>query len=166
MNRTIAKVAIGAFVAFTFVIYSTHQRSEGTQAISQLSANTTSQAIVNKASSTTTPSSSSTPVASSSVSKTTSKYKDGSFTGKSSDAFYGFIQVKATISGGKLTNVDFLDYPQDRSNSIYINQYAMPILKSQAIQVQSAQVDGVSGATDTSQAFIESLGDALAQARA
>jgi uncharacterized protein with FMN-binding domain len=152
------KVAVVAFVILTFVIYSFHQRSEGGQATSQV-IDTTKKSVQ-----TTTPVTNS----SSSTTTTTNKntYKDGSFTGKSSDAVYGYIQVKATVSGGKLTDVEFLDYPQDRRNSVEINDYAMPQLKDQAIQAQSAQVDGVSGATDTSQAFIESLGNALTQAKA
>ena len=47
-----------------------------------------------------------------------------------------------------------------------INQQAMPVLKQEAIQAQSAQVDGVSGATDTSDAFVQSLTSALTQAQA
>ncbi len=94
----------------------------------------------------------------------TGKYKNGSYIGSVADAFYGNIQVKAVISGGKLTNVIFLQYPNDRGNSIEINSQAMPYLKQEAIQAQSANVNGVSGATASSGAFIQSLGDALAQA--
>src|SRR6185437_2894640 len=78
------------------------------------------------------------------------QYKDGEYTGQAADAFYGNIQVKAVIQGGKITDVQFLQYPSDRSTSIQINQQAMPYLKQEAIQVQSAQVDIVSGATDSS----------------
>ena len=91
-------------------------------------------------------------------------YKDGSYTGDVADAFYGNIQVQVTVSGGKITDVQFLQYPNDRQNSIYINQQAMPILRQEALQAQSAHVDGVSGATDTSQAFVESLSSALSKA--
>lgn len=98
------------------------------------------------------------------TSKPAGKYKDGSYTGSVADAFYGYIQVKVVISGGKITDVIFLQYPNDRETSISINTQAMPILKQEAIQAQSAQVDGVSGATDSSGAFIQSLGDALKQA--
>ncbi|HEY4384430.1 MAG TPA: FMN-binding protein [Ktedonobacteraceae bacterium] len=47
-----------------------------------------------------------------------------------------------------------------------INNYADPQLTSEAIQAQSANVDIVSGATDSSEAFIQSLNSALAQAKA
>lgn len=89
------------------------------------------------------------------------KYRDGQYTGPVTDALYGNVQVKATISGGKLVDVVFLDYPKDRSTSREISNQAMPILKSEAISAQSAQVDVVSGATQTSRAFIESLTAAL-----
>jgi uncharacterized protein with FMN-binding domain len=95
---------------------------------------------------------------------TTGKYANGTYTGSAANAYYGNIQVKATISGGKLTDVTFLQYPQDRSTSRYINQQAMPVLRAEAIQAQSAKVDGVSGASDTSAAFKESLASALAHA--
>ncbi len=94
----------------------------------------------------------------------TGKYKNGTYTGSVADAFYGNIQVQVTISGGNITDVQFLQYPSDRSTSIYINSQAMPLLKQEAIAAQSAQVSGVSGATATSQAFIQSLGSALQQA--
>lgn len=154
------KVALTAFVALTFVIYSIHQRNEGGQAVSQLTENAQKTPKTNTSSvNTPAPSRGST-----STPGISSNYRDGTYTGKSSDAYYGYIQVKAIISNGKLTDVEFLDYPQDRRNSVMINQDAMPQLKQQAIRAQSAQVDGVSGATDTSQAFTESLGDALSQA--
>lgn len=92
-------------------------------------------------------------------------YADGSFVGSVADAYYGSVQVKAVISGGKIADVQFLQYPSDRSTSRYINGQAMPLLQQEAIQAQSAQVNGVSGATFTSQAFIQSLASALALAR-
>ncbi len=94
----------------------------------------------------------------------TGKYKNGTYTGSVADAFYGNVQVQVTISGGQITDVQFLQYPSDRQTSIAINSQAMPYLKQEAIQAQSAQVAGVSGATATSQAFIQSLGSALQQA--
>ncbi|MBI3588805.1 MAG: FMN-binding protein [Candidatus Liptonbacteria bacterium] len=91
--------------------------------------------------------------------------KDGEFVGNIADAYYGNVQVKAFIQGGKIIDVQFLDYPSDRKKSIEINRRATPLLKTEAIQAQNAQVDIVSGATLTSQAFQESLADALSQAK-
>lgn len=93
------------------------------------------------------------------------QYRNGSYTGVAADAYYGNIQVKAIISGGKITDVVFLQYPNDRSTSRAINGQAMPYLKQEAIQVQSANVKIISGATDSSQAFRQSLASALSQAK-
>jgi uncharacterized protein with FMN-binding domain len=92
-------------------------------------------------------------------------YKDGEYIGPVVDAFYGNIQVKAFIQNGKLTDVQFLQYPNDHSESVEINTDAMPLLKQEAIQAQDAHVDIVSRATDSSKAFIESLSSALQQAQ-
>ena len=92
-------------------------------------------------------------------------YVDGSYTGSVADAYYGNVQVQAVISGGRLTDVQFLQYPNTHSTSVYINNQAMPYLTQEAIQAQSANVNIVSGATDTSMAFQQSLAVALAQAK-
>ena len=92
-------------------------------------------------------------------------YADGQYTGSPADAYYGNIQVQVTVSGGKITDVAFLQYPSDRSTSRYINGQAMPYLKQEALQAQSANVDIVSGATDSSMAFQQSLASALSQAK-
>ena len=119
-----------------------------------------------------------TPTASSTPAKTTTTtkppvitkpkglYTDGTYTGPVTDAFYGNVQIRVTVSGGKITAVTFLQYPNDRSTSREINSQATPWLSQEAIQAQSANVDIVSGATDTSNAFIESLSAALTQAKA
>ena len=92
------------------------------------------------------------------------KLQDGTFTGQLVDAYYGNVQVEATIKSGQISEVRFLDYPSDRTTSERINSQAIPLLIQEAIQSQSYQVDIVSGATQTSKAFIESLKSALAQA--
>lgn len=145
------KILLATFVIITFVIYSFHQRQDGA------SAAVTAPVALNKTQS----SSGSQPATSAGTT-----YKNGQFTGIAADAVYGNIQVKATIEGGKLTNVEFLQYPNDRRNSVEINSQAMPYLQQEAIQKQNAHVDGVSGATDTSQAFIQSLDSALQKAQA
>ena len=94
-----------------------------------------------------------------------SGYKDGTYTGNAADAFYGLIQVQAIIANGRITSVQFLQAPNDRGTSIEINSQADPLLAQEAIQAQSAQVNIVSGATDSSQAFVQSLQSALDQAK-
>ncbi len=91
-------------------------------------------------------------------------YKDGTYDGPVVDAYYGNVQVEAIVQGGKIADVKFLDYPQDRRTSRFINSQAMPWLTQEAVQVQNANVDLISGATFTSQAFVQSLQSALDQA--
>lgn len=92
------------------------------------------------------------------------QYRDGAYTGQSANAYYGYIQIQAKISGGKLVDVIFLDHPSDNRTSQLINGQAMPLLKSEALQAQSAEVDIVSGASASSEAFRQSLASALGQA--
>lgn len=92
-------------------------------------------------------------------------YKDGEFTGDVTDAFYGNMQVKAVIQGGKIVDIIFIQYPFERQTSIEINEGAIPFWKQEAIQSQSASVDIVTGATQSSSAFKKSLESALSKAK-
>jgi uncharacterized protein with FMN-binding domain len=74
---------------------------------------------------------------------------------------WGPVQVAVTISGGKITDVRALQQPTGNGRDQEINSYALPQLHDQAIAAQSAQLDGVSGATVTSDGYIESLQAAL-----
>jgi len=97
---------------------------------------------------------------------TSGQYTDGTYTGSSVNVYYGNVQVAAVISGGKLTDVKILQYPNDRHESIQRSNYALPQLTQEAITAQSAQVSSISGASATSQGFVESLSSALSKARA
>ncbi len=77
---------------------------------------------------------------------------------------YGILSVQATVSGGRLTNVTIAsidDGGNFRSQSI--DQQSIPILEQQALQAQSARIQGVSGASYTSAGFEQSLQSALTQ---
>lgn len=166
------KVLLSGFVIFTFLGYAVQQRGEESSVVVTPNVATTPSAGF-AAIDTPTPTvaqGSSPPVASNPTATPTPKpltglFRDGSYTGNPADAFYGTIQVKAVISGGKITDVQFLQYPNDRRTSIEINTQAMPLLKQEAIQAQSAQVNGVSGASASSGAFVQSLQSALDQAK-
>lgn len=93
-------------------------------------------------------------------------YRNGTYTGPETDANWGEVKVQVVISDGRISDVQFLDYPSDRSRSRSINSQAVPQLTQEAIAAQQANVDVVTGATDTSEAFIESLTAALHQASA
>ena len=79
-------------------------------------------------------------------------------------AFYGNVQVRAIVQNGRLTDIQFLQYPNDRDTSRYISSQALPLLRQEAIQSQSANVNIISGATQTSEGFMQSLASALAKA--
>jgi uncharacterized protein with FMN-binding domain len=66
-----------------------------------------------------------------------------------------------TISGGKITDVTALQYPNDRNKSVEINSQALPMLRSEALAAQSATIDTISGATYTSDGYTQSLQSAL-----
>ncbi len=106
------------------------------------------------------------PVPTHVLKKSAGQYVDGSYTGSPADAYYGAVQVEAVVRNGQLADVKFLQYPNSHSTSVFINQQAMPYLVQEAIQAQNANIDGVSGATFTSQAFVQSLASALVQAKA
>jgi uncharacterized protein with FMN-binding domain len=81
------------------------------------------------------------------------------------DAYWGIVQVRAVIKGGKLASVDVLDYPSDRRTSQEINRYALPLLQREVVQAQGANVNIISGATLTAVAYLRSLRSALALAQ-
>lgn len=163
------KIALSAFVIVSFILYSVGLRhsdspllvSPKTSGPAGGSTATTGSAA---SASTGSGSGSGSSGSASSGSSSSAKYKDGTYTGSVADAFYGNVQVQVTVKGGKITTVQFLQYPNTHANSVAINQQAMPYLQQEAIQAQSANVDGVSGATDTSIAFRQSLSAALSQA--
>jgi uncharacterized protein with FMN-binding domain len=166
------KILLSVGVIITFIAYGFYQKVSGIGSVGPATTPGTITPSVNSSghsafNSTPTPvpgSGSPTPPGSSNNTTNTSGLKDGSYTGSAADAFYGLVQVQAVIQNGKITDVQFLQYPSDRRTSQMINSQAMGYLTSEAIQAQSANVNIVSGATDTSLAFIQSLSSALNQA--
>jgi uncharacterized protein with FMN-binding domain len=77
---------------------------------------------------------------------------------------WGPVQVELTVSGGKITQVDVVQYPSGNPKDQEINDYALPILVQETTDQQSADIDMVSGATVTSVGYIQSLQSALDQA--
>jgi uncharacterized protein with FMN-binding domain len=77
---------------------------------------------------------------------------------------YGTVQVQLVVSGKQIQNVSFLQLTADDPRSQEINNQAGPILLQETLSAQSAQIDTVSGATYTSEGYLESLQSALDQA--
>ncbi|QDZ14322.1 FMN-binding protein [Humibacter ginsenosidimutans] len=110
-------------------------------------------------------SSSSSDGASSSTSSS-SGLKDGTYTGASADTRYGPVQVEVTVSGGRITKVSVPVYPTESFRDEQINQRAVPQLVSETMNAQSSKIDMVSGATFTSEGYLQSLQSALDDAHA
>ena len=141
-SQMIKKLFLSAFVVVTFIAYVVHQRF--TNPDSALNPNIVSH-----------------------VAATTNQatYKDGTYKGPQVDAYYGIVEVQVNVQQGKIANVQFLQYPQDRRTSAQINSIAVPDLQQEAIQAQSANVNIISGATLTSEGFMMSLNAALNSAK-
>jgi uncharacterized protein with FMN-binding domain len=71
------------------------------------------------------------------------------------------MAVTVTVSGNKITKVTMATINETDGRSVGIDRYAIPELEQQAISANSANIDGVSGATFSSQAFVDSLSSAL-----
>jgi uncharacterized protein with FMN-binding domain len=90
----------------------------------------------------------------------------GQFVGSREYAFYGYVKVRAIVQDGRLTDVVVLEFPSHAGRSRYISGVALPYLVEEALSVQNARVDFISGATLTSEAFSRSLDAALKKAGA
>ncbi|MEU5464975.1 FMN-binding protein [Streptomyces althioticus] len=90
---------------------------------------------------------------------------DGTVTGDAAQTQYGAVQVRLTVSGGKITKAEAVQAPKG-GQSDQVTSNAVPRLNQAAVQAQSADIDAVSGATYTSAGYQESLQSALDKARA
>jgi uncharacterized protein with FMN-binding domain len=71
------------------------------------------------------------------------------------------VQVKITYAGGRVTSVVAVRLPSGNSRDAEINNYAVPILIRETLAAQSANINAVSGATYTSDGYVQSLQSAL-----
>jgi uncharacterized protein with FMN-binding domain len=76
--------------------------------------------------------------------------------GSSEDSRFGTVQVQLVLSGGKITDVRLLREPTSGPGID-----AIPALREEALRAQSAEIDTVSGATQTSDSYVKSLRTAL-----
>lgn len=85
-------------------------------------------------------------------------------TGDAASTRYGPVQVQLTYSSGKITDIQVVAYPNTNGRDRAINSRAVPELTSQALAAQGVNIDGVSGASYTTQGFVTSLRSALSKA--
>lgn len=126
----------------------------------------TSTAFVSAASASTAAATTTTATQSAAANTTTGGYANGTYTGSTASNRFDEIKVAVTISGGKIASIMTPTLYGDSGRSIQINNYAVPQLTKQALAAQSSQIDGVSGASYTTEAYSSSLQSALDQAKA
>jgi uncharacterized protein with FMN-binding domain len=82
-------------------------------------------------------------------------------TGPSASTRWGPVQVQLRIAGRVITDVTVVEYPSGNGKDRQINARALPVLVQETLDAQSAEIDMVSGATVTSDGYLESLQGAL-----
>jgi uncharacterized protein with FMN-binding domain len=85
-----------------------------------------------------------------------------SFTGDVTITRYGNVQVKITVQGGKIIDAQAVQVPTGTSDRY--TQMSVPVLRERTIAAQSANIQGVSGASFTSYGWYTSLASAIAKA--
>ncbi|CAB4122140.1 FMN-binding [uncultured Caudovirales phage] len=109
------------------------------------------------------PTPASTPTATTTAPPTTSTSITGTFVGSAVKNQFGSVQVQITIADNKITDVTALKYPTGGRSS-QISQQTIPVLIEQVLAAQSSNINGVTGASYTSQSFYDSLQSALTKA--
>ena len=105
---------------------------------------------------------SATPTAAATTAAAAPAAKNGTFTGPAVFVNYGTVQVKITVTNGRITDAVAVQAPSGRNDRY--TQMAVPILKQQTLAAQSANIKGASGASYTSYGWYKSLQGALADA--
>ena len=77
---------------------------------------------------------------------------------------WGPVQVRLTVTAGKITAAEAVQYPNGNGRDQQINSYALPILSQEVVDRQSGNIDAISGATITSEGYYQSLQSALDRA--
>jgi len=83
------------------------------------------------------------------------------YTGTAASTRWGDVQVAITVTNGRITDVQVPVYPDGNGRDQEINAYALPTLRQETLDAQSADIDAVSGATVTSDDYLQSLRSAL-----
>lgn len=107
------------------------------------------------------------PVGGSSATSTSSRSGTrtaATYTGDPADTRWGPVQVQITVADGRISDVSVIDYPSGNGKDRQINARALPVLVRETLDAQSASIDMVSGATVTSDGYLESLQSALDRA--
>ena len=121
--------------------------------------------ITSSATATATPTAAATKAAQTQAPATTTtsgKAQNGTFTGDGYTMRYGTVQVKITISNGKITDAVAVQAPSGRDQRY--TDMAVPVMRQKTLAAQSSNITGVSGASYTAYAWYISLQSALSKA--
>ena len=110
------------------------------------------------------PTKTATPTPTPTPTKTTTAGYTGVVSGNTAQTRWGPVQVELTISNGKITAAKALQYPNSDGRSASISSQAIPYLVQQTLAAQSANIQGVGGASYTSYGWYQSLMSALSKA--
>lgn len=157
MGATVGLKLYGVGDQVTAASTSVHSTASGTGTTSSGSESESSDATSGSSSAPSTPAPSASSSSGSSSAATTT------VTGSAVQTRYGTVQVEVTFSGTTITAVKTLQSPDRDGRDIEINNQALPILQQEVLASQSANIDTVSGATYTSEGYIQSVQSAIDQ---
>ncbi|HEY2191783.1 MAG TPA: FMN-binding protein [Actinomycetospora sp.] len=162
LDRGARRIALwGLTTVSTLVLLFSYRTS--TSSVLPAAAGTPSTGTTGTSAAPSTTSSSGSTTSTSTAKSSTSTYT-GTVTGTAADTRWGPVQVKVTLASGKITAVDVVQEPDSNGRDREINADAVPQLVQETLQAQSARIDMVSGATYTSDGYVQSLQSALDQA--
>jgi len=157
---------IAATVTVVVLLFGYHTSTNKTAAIGAATAPTTGQQppIGNKPSAGTAPPEQSTGSGISRSSKSPGSAAKRTGIGDIAQTERGPVQVEVVVKKKKVTDVKILQVPSEDPMDVRINQFAVPILIRETLSAQSSKIDMVSGATVTSDGYVQSLQSALDRA--
>ncbi|OYD67633.1 FMN-binding protein [Rhodococcus sp. OK302] len=155
------RITLWMIITATVVVllFSYHTSTNGNSAVASVAA-VASPSAADAATSTASPDS----TASTSQSSAASPAQPAVFTGEAVDTKFGPVQVQIAVANGQVTEAVTIQVPENNGKDRQINSRAVPVLEQEAIHAQSADIDMVSGATYTSDGYVQSLQSALDQA--
>ena len=167
MRRIVVWLASTITIVVLLFGYHTSTDKTSTAAPSSVSSPSSTSSTESSPEPSTEPSTSSSSSSSSSPTPTPSKTATPTtktVTGSVAQTRWGPVQVQLTVTGGTITKVTVLQQPSGNPKDTEINSYALPILTKDTISAQSAKIDAVSGATVTSDGYVQSLQSAIDKA--
>jgi uncharacterized protein with FMN-binding domain len=154
MRRIVIATGTTASAVALLLTYPTStNRSVGTTGPSAFGTGTSAQAAA--------PAASATGAAPAAPAKGAAGTVNGTFNGATAQTQFGPVQVQIVVQNGKITSANAIKYPSGNQRDVLIANYAVPQLNAEAVQAQSAKISMVSGATYTSDGYLQSLQSAI-----